>query len=174
MEQRMNPNHLPPTLLLASLTLALLTSCAPTLRLDTPEPVKIDVAMRVDVFTHEAEKNPDPSGTDAARSPATSSPHQRQRLRMAEVQTLKNDSIIGEASSGLLEIVQPPTDPDYLAYAQRIVAEENADREAVFSQESADKGRPVEQIAAEFAKRRREGAFPGEWIQSPSGQWTKR
>ncbi|GAB4242258.1 MAG: hypothetical protein OHK005_05970 [Candidatus Methylacidiphilales bacterium] len=166
----MNPRHLFPILL----ALTSLVACAPTVRLDTPEPVKIDVAMRVDVYSHESPKPADPSGADAAQSPATSTPQQRQRLRMAEVQTLKNDLVIGEVANGLLAIVRPPEDPAYLTYAERIVGEENRDREAVFAQEAEDKGRSVEEIAAEFAKRRREGAFPGEWIQTPQGEWTKR
>lgn len=170
----MNSFLCPLALVAALPAFLILHGCAPTLRLDTPEPVKIDVAMRVDVFTHEAEKSPDPSGAGAVRTPAATSPHQRQRLRMAEVQTLKNDSIIGEGADGLLAIVRPPTDPDYLAYAQRIVTEENADRQEVFQQEASDKARPLEEIVKEFAKRRREAAFRGEWIQSPSGEWVKR
>jgi uncharacterized protein YdbL (DUF1318 family) len=158
--------------ILAMGCLLMMGACAPTLRLDTPEPVKIDVNMRVDVFNHEGEKKD--QAAEVARGPAASTPGQRQRFRMAEVQTLKNDRVIGEGRDGFLQIVKPPADPEYLVYSQKIVADENADRELIFAAEAKNQSVSMDQVAAEYARRRREGAFVGEWIQDAKGEWVKR
>ena len=43
----------------ATLAAILLAGCTgPTVNLSTPEPVKVDIAMRLDVYQHENEKKP--------------------------------------------------------------------------------------------------------------------
>jgi len=147
----------------------LVVSCAPTIRLDTPEPVKIDVAMKVDVYTHE-EKS---SGT-ASADPEQKTPRERRRYRMAEVQNLKNDRMIGEGNTGFLVLKNAPTDPVYADYAQKILTQENEDRKLLF-QEEADAGeKPFEVVAKDFAQRARESSFPGEWVQDDEGNWIEK
>lgn len=155
---------------LASCSLILLVSgCAPTVRLDTPEPVKIDVAMKVDVYTHQQE-----SSGQAGAGKEKKTPRERRRHRMAEVQNLKNDRIVGEGNDGYLEMHTVPTDPTYADYAQRILAEENDDRKKIFDQQAEEKDKPVRQVAREFAQRAIEASFPGEWIQKPDGEWVRK
>lgn len=152
------------------LTLILPVACTPTVRLDTPEPVKIDVAMKVDVYTHEQES----SGTADQKKQKEASPAERRRQRMAEVQELKNDRIVGEGHDGFLKMKDVPTDPVYADYAQRIVAEENADRQALFEQEADAEDKPVDVVAREFGERAREASFPGEWVQPEPDQWVQK
>ncbi|NJL19495.1 MAG: DUF1318 domain-containing protein [Bdellovibrionaceae bacterium] len=146
---------------------ALLASCAPTIRLDTPEPVKIDVAMKVDVYSHEVKK--DKQDGTAALNPA-----ERRRNRMAEVQTLKNNRYVGEGNDGLLHVRELPTDPAYAAYAKEVLEAENADRNALFTTKAEEAAKPQSAIRSEFAAAARQSAFPGEWLQEDDGQWVKR
>ncbi len=144
-------------------------SCAPTVRLSTPEPVKIDVDMKVDVYTHEEK-----SSGNAGKSKETKTPQEARRYRMAEVQNLKNDRVVGLGNEGYLKMKNVPTDPVYADYAQRILAEENADRRALFEAEAEEKEKPVEVIAKEFTKRAREASFPGEWLENDAGEWAQK
>ena len=77
---------------------ALLASCAsPTVNLSTPEPVKVDIEMRLDVYQHAEKSGEQPDSQSSSADPAAS-----RRNRMAEVQTLKNSRVIGEGKDGLL------------------------------------------------------------------------
>lgn len=151
------------------LTAVGLVACAPTIRLDTPEPVKIDVAMQVDVYTHE-EKS---SGT-AGGEKEQKTPRERRRHRMAEVQNLKNDRVIGEGNDGFLVLREPPIDPVYADYAQKIVTQENADRDLLLKEQAAAEDKPLQVVVKEFAKRARESSFPDEWIQQDDGTWQQK
>lgn len=151
----------------ASIPILALLSCAPTVNLSTPDPVKIDVNMNVHVTTEEVKKSV--NGTNAEHSP-----RQGLRDRMAEIQALKNNRIIGEANTGLIEIKELPTDPAYKSYVERVVEEENRDRQAVLASEAEARKMPVSVIARDYARRKREASFVGEWIQTEDGTWTKR
>lgn len=151
------------------------SGCAPTIRLDTPEPVQIDVNMKVEVVQKNAPALSGTGGTgNAVDSPKEKSARQKQRERLAEVQTLKNDRIVGEATTGLLELVNPPAKKEYAEYAAKIVAEENTDRQVIFAEEAKQDGSTVEAVAQKYASRRQQGAFPGELIQGAEGTWTPR
>lgn len=152
-----------------------LSACSPTIRLDTPKPVKIDVNMKVEVIQQNAPAGGTASGgASASDSPKEKSARQKQRERMAEVQTLKNDRVIGEASNGLLQIVNPPIKKEYADYAAKVVAEENADRQTIFAEEAKQEGTTPEAVALQYAARRTQGAFPGELVQGPDGKWVPR
>lgn len=145
-----------------------LAACSPTVRLDTPEPVKIDVNMQVNV-TNETKKSD--SSAAAKTTEAAASPLEARRHRMAEIQDLKNNRIIGEANNGLLVIVKSPDDPKWKGYSEKLVREENKDREEIFQNEAKTSDKPVELVAKDFAKKMRDASFPNEWIQTESGEW---
>lgn len=157
---------------LSILFLFSLTSCAPTVRLTTPEPVKIDVNMKVEVTTKD-------DGTSVAANQGTkpaeeASPRLRQRNRITEVQSLKNDRIVGEAKNGLLEIQKLPADPAYQEYSKKVVAAENTDRQQIYQIEADAQNKPESFIVKEYARRLRESAFPNEWVQQEDGKWIQR
>lgn len=160
-------------LLLSCLSATLLTSCAPTVRLTTPEPVKIDVNMKVEVTTKGDPNAALRAGTGGAGQEEPS-PRLRQRTRITEVQSLKNDRIVGESSKGLLEIQKLPTDPAYQEYAKKIVEAENKDRAQIYQIEADAQNKPLSFVTAEYTRRLRESAFPGEWIQQADGKWSQR
>lgn len=160
----MKRSPLPHLLILSPLLLA---ACAPTVNLSTPDPVKIDVNMKVHVTTEAVKKSVE--GSEEGYSP-----RQARRARMAEVQTLKNNQIIGEGREGLLVLKEPPVDPAYQSYVTRMVKEENADRQMILNDEAETKKQPVSVVAREFARRNRDAAFPGEWVEQDDGKWIKR
>jgi uncharacterized protein len=148
-----------------------LLSCTPTVRLDTPEPVRIDVNMKVEVTT----KNVNGSGaTKFENADQDASPRLRQRNRITEVQSLKNDRLVGENKVGQLEVKKLPTDPAYQEYTKKIIDAENSDRRQIYQIEADAQNKPLSFIQTEYARRLRESAFPGEWIEQDNGVWSQR
>jgi uncharacterized protein YdbL (DUF1318 family) len=156
-----------PTLLPACAAL-LLATCAPTINISTPEPVVFDVNMKVEIETKDGSKDKTAVDTDT--------PDQRRRYRMAEVQKLKDNRIIGEGKDGLLYQREKPAEAAYAAYAATLVESENKDRLETYANTAANDSlkRPASYWAEEAAKRYRDGAWPGEWIQNPDGTWVQR
>jgi uncharacterized protein YdbL (DUF1318 family) len=154
----------------ALLLSALLAGCAPTIpiQVSTPEPVKIDVRMQIDVVSKE-----DASKSKKATSEELEAAGAR-RSRMAEVQTLKNDRVIGETRQGYLAIKNPPKDVGYAAYTQRVIDAENLDRSKQYDLASRQQGKPFPFIEKEAAERWRNNAFPGEWLQKDDGTWGQK
>jgi uncharacterized protein YdbL (DUF1318 family) len=140
-----------------------LFGCSPTIKVATPEPVKIDVNMRVDVYSKE--KKADEVHVSEG------SVDQKRRLRMTEVQNLKNDRVIGESREGYLTVLKPPTDPKYASYAKSVVDAENTDRQVLYSVNAQKQGKPLAIIEREYAQTWSANAFPGEMIQKEDGSW---
>ena len=79
----------------------LLVGCA-TVRLDTPEPLKVDINMKVDV---------EQKGGDAGKGKTeTLSVAEERRMLSHQVQVLKNDNRVGEAADGTLILREIPKD----------------------------------------------------------------
>jgi len=144
-----------------------LGGCAPTINLATPEPVKVDVAVRLDVYQKTAP-------TKAKDEQSSIEVAANRRTRSGEIQALKNDRVVGEDRDGYLFIKNPPKDPKYLTYAQGIVTAENADRSYLYLTNAQAQNKPLEIVESDYAELWRERAFPGEWIQKEDGTWTKK
>lgn len=145
-------------------------ACAPTIpvQITTPEPVKIEVRMQIDVVSKEDPATLNrPTGQELEASLA-------RRNRMGEVQTLKNDRVIGETRQGYLAIKNLPPDVGYAAYAQRIIDAENLDRSKQYDLASRQQAKPFPFIEKEAAERWRNNAFPGEWLQKDDGTWVQK
>jgi hypothetical protein len=140
------------------LTALVLAGCAgPTVNLSTPEPVKVDIAMRLDVYQHQKEEKtgqPAPAAT----------PGQDRLNRAADIQTFKNSRLIGESASALLSIRVEPAgeEGDHL---QKIVEAENASRMALMKEQSTRDKIPLPSIQKKQADLARKMAFKGEWIE---------
>jgi len=149
------------------LVLGFFSSCAPTVNLATPEPIKVDVGVRLDVY----QKTPPNKAKEEQSSLEIAS---ARRLRSGEIQALKNNHIIGEDRDGYLALREKPKDPKYLEYAEGIVKSENADRSYLYLANSQTQNKPMELVGAEYAKLWRDRAFPGEWIQKEDGTWIQK
>jgi hypothetical protein len=152
-----------PIRLLALLLPWLLPACKtlPAVPLTTPEPLKVDLNMRLDVYQYRGE---DPGDKSETRSLAEAV--ERQRNRMAEIQELKNNRIIGEDHRGLLSLRQVPAG-DWGDYVKRTVEEENADRTLLMRNEARESNRQLHEVEREAWSQRTAQAFKGEWIEVP-------
>ncbi|MDR1190619.1 MAG: YdbL family protein [Verrucomicrobiales bacterium] len=146
-------------------------ACAPTVNIGTPEPVKIDVNMRADIYTHDGKEKPKDAATASAEA---LTPALRRYNRRAEIQDLKNNRVVGEGNNGLLSIRELPQDEKYAAYAKKTVADENADRAGEFKSKSDELKKPLDVYVKDFAKNMYQSAYPGEWVQQDDGKWVKR
>ncbi len=147
----------------------------------TEEPIKldaikfepIDIEMTVNVNHHT-------STTKEERTKAknVSDANERLRNRMAEVQELKNNRIIGENHLGLLSIRNLPGG-DYGAYVQKTVDEENADRSYLMTDAANDQERSLRLVQLEQWKANVQSSFKGEWIETEGAvdgtyRWIKK
>jgi uncharacterized protein YdbL (DUF1318 family) len=155
-----------PWLLLA----ALLTGCkAPTVNLSTPEPIVVDINMRVDIYERGGGSAPPKPPAPAADLPGVDA---RRRARMGDVQNFKNSRLVGENREGLL-VVRSKPEGSYGRYVEKTVAEENADRMVVMRQLAAERNMSLADIQAQQGELWRNRSFSGEWIEtaSPDGSW---
>ena len=152
------------TRMLLAVVLPVLAACNPTVRVATPEPLKVDVDMRIDIYQHATGDVP-AAGPDAEAQ-------DRRRTRMAEIQNLKNARVVGENRHGLLSLVQPPPG-EYGDYVRRTLEAENGDRLALMKQLAAERRVPLADVETEQATLWRERAFTGEWIEveGPDRTW---
>jgi uncharacterized protein YdbL (DUF1318 family) len=167
--------------------LALLSGCkTPSINLATSEPIKVDIAMRLDVYQHDS-GNGATTGTTAV-APSTpvkpeptpargGDPEERRKNRQADIQTFKNSRLVGESHNGLLVIlIEPAT--DYGDYVRRVVAGENSDRMAIMKARAEKEKRSLPDIQSEQAKLWVDRSFKGEWIETkkPGGtyEWVQK
>ncbi|MFY8267920.1 MAG: DUF1318 domain-containing protein [Terrimicrobiaceae bacterium] len=147
---------------LSAAAVVLLAACStPTVNLATPEPIKVDIAMRLDVYQHNKEQAK-PTGTPAPSADATVA----RRHRMADIQTFKNSRLVGEGSNALLGI-RSDTPGEYGDYVRKTVEAENTDRMALMKSEAANQKVSLVKIQEKQAELARKMAFKGEWIEVP-------
>jgi hypothetical protein len=151
----MNRLHFP----IAASVLLLVGCTSPTVNLSTQEPLKVDIAMRLDVYQHTKEQ-----GKTTAITAKQADPDQSRIERLAEVQSLKNSRLVGEGVNALL-VIRVETPGDYGAYIRKIVEAENADRIAVMKEEAARQKSSLPQLQKKQADLARKMAFKGEWIE---------
>jgi len=88
--------------------------------------------------------------------------------RKPAIDALKSRGVIGEGNDGYLHIRQKE------AGADKVVNAENADRRTVNSMIARKEGSSVEQVSKAAAKRLRDYAAPGNWVQKDDGSWQKK
>jgi len=134
----------------------------------TPQPLQVDVTMRVDIFQHKTEGAQETQAAAPEADAGTSDDEVRRRARMGEVQTGKNSRLLGEDRYGLITILRLPPG-EYGKRVEALVAAENADREALMKAEAVSRRVPLATVEAERAAEWRSRAFPGEWIEEQQG-----
>jgi preprotein translocase subunit SecD len=152
----------------------ILSACAgcslPPVTLSTPQPIKVNIAMKLDVYQH-AQATPEKKAV--VTDPGTPEAIQDRR----ELQPLKNSRLIGENRLGLLE-VRNPTPGEYGDYVQETVAAENKDRAALMDIMAKTQKISLADVEKQQAANAQHSAFNGEWIESqkPDGTyaWTQK
>ncbi len=133
-----------------------------TVNVATPEPIKLDVTMRLDVYQFRADENAAPSEAQLSYEEAVV----RQRNRMAEVQTLRNNRLVGEDHRALLHLREKPAG-DWGRHAEEATNKENEDRMILMRHEAKESNKQLHEIEAMHWKANIEKAFKGEWIEVP-------
>lgn len=147
---------------------SLLVSCLKPfdVNVTTPEPIKVDLSMDVHVYQHGQTDTKKDADQATFRSAMDS-----RRLRMSEIQELKNNRLVGENHLGTLTVKTRPAG-EYGDYVEKTVTAENQDREILMAQESEEKAVTVDKIREEQWRHWQRKSFPGEWIEvaDDSGQ----
>lgn len=141
----------------------LLAGCKtlPQVPITTPEPLEVNLNMRLDVYQYRGDEPLDKEATKNA-SEAT----HRMRNRMAEVQALKNNQLVGEDHRGLLQVREVPAG-EWGPQMKKTVAAENEDRTLLMRQKAKESNRALHEVEAEQWKLRTQQANTGEWIEVP-------
>lgn len=131
----------------------------PDINLATPKPLEVNLNMRLDVYQYSGDKAASPEQTKSVAEAA-----ERMRNRLEEIQTLKNNRLVGEDHRGLLQIREVPGGT-WGDYVKRTVDAENEDRMLLMRTTAAKSNRELHLVQAEEWHLRADKAFKGEWIE---------
>lgn len=132
----------------------------PEIPITTPEPLKVDLNMRLDVYQYRGDE-PD----DKEASKALSEANTRMRNRMADIFRYKEPGHIGENHRGLLEIRQVPSSEG--AVMKKAVEDENADRLLVMRRKAIESDRTLQEVQEDQWKLQIRQASEVHWIEVP-------
>lgn len=90
----------------------------------------------------------------------------RMESRLAQIDALKAQEIVGENNRGFLE--------ERKAGAGSTVSDENRDREAVYALIAKETGATPDAVGRARAKHIAANSSPGVWVQDESGAWKKK
>lgn len=144
----------------------------PEIPITTPKPLEVNLNMRLDVYQYRGDEPQDKEAVKTAGEATL-----RMRNRMEEIQTLKNNQLVGEDHRGLLLIREVPSG-DWGAQMKKAVAGENDDRMLLMRQKAKESNRPLHEIEDEQWQMRTRQAGTGEWIEVPGAtsgtfQWKR-
>ena len=99
--------------------------------------------------------------------------------RLKAINDLKAKGVVGESNQALLEVrnLDAIQGLKERAEAQKLIKDENADREQLFREIAAAKNvelSQLPQIRTTYAEALRENARPGDWIQLPDESWAQK
>ncbi len=148
-----------------------LENAAKNITLNTPDPIKVEMKIDVNVYQHDAEDGEKPKDNAKEDNAGLS---RRKFNRQKEVQDLKNNRFVAESHRGTLFLREQPAGT-YGEYVRKTVEDENTDRMELMRQEAAEKRRELHEIMQERYEANVQNAFTGEWIEVPDkekpGSW---
>ncbi len=116
--------------------------------------------------------------------PAVSNPAIRRLIasraaRLEDIRRWKASGVLGESRAALLEVRSLEAVPGLKerAEVQRLVRDENADREQLFREVAAATDVALDQldrIRSTYAETLRANSSPGDWVQLPDGTWVRK
>ena len=92
----------------------------------------------------------------------------RMAERLAQIDKLKAQGVVGENNRGMMELRGGNVD------AGDAVAAENRDRGIVYAEIARQTGTSVEQVARHRARQIASSSAPGVWLQKDDGSWYKK
>ena len=90
----------------------------------------------------------------------------RMEARLAQIDALKSQEVVGENNRGFLEERKPG--------AGSTVSDENRDREAVYALIARETGASADSVGRARAKQIAANSKSGVWVQDESGTWKKK
>ena len=93
----------------------------------------------------------------------------RMEQRISAIDALKARGVVGENNQGFLEPRGSLTADD-----QKVVADENTDRRAVYAALAAQTGASADAVGRRRAEQIARGSKAGVWIQAPDGGWSQK
>lgn len=135
----------------------LLAGCAPTVHLDTPEPLKVDITMKMDVYTHPLSATSTATGEADETNREEALAVRRREDRSGEVWAMKNDGVAVESAQGYLEAHPKPGWES--SYIDKIVSEENRDRRLIYEREAMSFKKPINEVEKEHGQRFRQQIY---------------
>ncbi len=174
--------------------LVALVGCASVEVKAPKEPIKMDIAMRLDVYQHvvkdvediesivEGRSSAAKTVASAARnfwvgtayaddslgSDATEAAYRR-RDRRSALTALEVQGVLGESNTALVVVRTAGN-----ASAQSMMNAENSDRMVIYRAIAAKNGSSVQDVQKVYAGRIREGLPSGAAVQGPDGSWTTK
>jgi len=172
--------------------LFVVTGCARVQVVAPKEPIKVDIAMRLDVYQH-VEKDIDAieeivSGKMVAGKPTSKlnfftgtayaaegfsdeieSAAIRRNARYGDLMAAESAGLIGENKSGLVELRGAGD-----ASLGKLISAENSDRMIIYKSVADKNGAALGEVQKLYAKKLQASAPSGALVESPSGQWTKK
>jgi uncharacterized protein YdbL (DUF1318 family) len=158
----------------------------------TPEPIKVDINMRVDVYQHVVKdvesindqiygpQNKELNslfglGTAYAQdlSAQASEAIARRRSRVSKIEEYFSKGYIGENRKALLEIVGD-VPADIKSQVKDVINQENKDRDILYQEIANKNNTDISGIREVSFKEDYERAPSGYWFQTGSGKWAKK
>jgi uncharacterized protein len=93
----------------------------------------------------------------------------RMEQRLGSVNALKDKGLAGETNRGYLEVRGMANGGD-----QKVIADENSDRRAVYSEIAKQTGTTADNVGRARAQQIATNAKRGHWIQDPNGEWRQK
>ncbi|MBI3991272.1 MAG: DUF1318 domain-containing protein [Candidatus Omnitrophica bacterium] len=168
-------------------------ACSPKIKhkveIETTKPIVIDVKARIDIYQHAADIEDMVSGKKPISVPDKPGPKSKEssflfisaayaeeskdveaairsrRDRFEELKAYKSKGNAGEAHTGMVSIKDMPSGADEQKKLEKLIADENRDREIIYKDVAEKKGIPISEIRETFAKAQRDKAGAGEWIE---------
>lgn len=139
-----------------------LENAARKITLNTPEPIKVDMKITLDVIQHDA---PGAKKLDQKEESNDIAEVTRRKFnRQAEIQTIKNSRLVAETHQGLLFLREQPPGPNG-GYVKDLVEKENADRKLLMIEDARKQKRELHELEKERFEINVKNAFAGEWIE---------
>jgi len=172
--------------------LFIVTGCARVQVVAPKEPIKVDIAMRLDVYQH-VEKEIDEiedivSGNKAAEKQTSmlnfftgiayaeeglpsniKKAAMRRRARYDELSSAESSGRIGENKSGLVELRGAGD-----ASLNELISAENSDRMIIYRAIAEKNGAALNEVQKLYSRKRQSKAPSGTPVESPSGEWTSK
>jgi uncharacterized protein YdbL (DUF1318 family) len=145
------------------LALALAGCKGVSVDLGTQQPLKVDIAMKLDVYQHG-----DGAGAKKTNAPPADVATTR-RNRLEEIQALKGQRLVGENHAGYLETRSTPPGK-FGEYVRQTVDDENADRARLIERVAKERNVTVAEAERQQAEIFRKSSYKGEWVEVPDAE----